>query len=310
MKDKPEGVDETHLAAVLADVWGLDIRGLRHLPLGAGSHHWSAIETSGRTRFVTVDDLGDDSSREFSELEQALSTAQTLGRDLDFIVAPIPTRIDTPLWWLNPRYAVSVFPTIDGESGDFGAHPPQDHPEVTALLAELHQATPVVAATAPHADLALPGRDNLHDALNNLGHPWTGGPFSEPARRLLTTHAPHIERQLNEFDQLAAEVRHRSQVITHGEPHPGNFIRTRTGLKLIDWETARLAPPERDLWMLDTLDAYTEITGYVADSAGLSYYRLRWQLTDIAIFVRELRGPHQATQDITDSWTYLNSYFD
>ncbi|MEO3856468.1 phosphotransferase [Acrocarpospora sp. B8E8] len=132
----------------------------------------------------------------------------------------------------------------------------------------------------------------------------------KPARRLLTTHAPHIERQLNEFDQLATEIRHRSQVITHGEPHPGNFIRTRTGLKLIDWETVRLAPPERDLWMLDTLDAYTEITGYVADSAGLSYYRLRWRLTDIAIFVRELRGPHQATQDITDSWTYLNSYFD
>ncbi|WP_432843998.1 phosphotransferase family protein [Dactylosporangium sp. CA-092794] len=36
-------------------------------------------------------------------------------------------------------------------------------------------------------------------------------------------------------------------VLTHGEPHPGNTMRTGGGWLLIDWDTALLAAPERDL---------------------------------------------------------------
>jgi thiamine kinase-like enzyme len=50
-------------------------------------------------------------------------------------------------------------------------------------------------------------------------------------------------------------------VVTHGEPHPANVIRTPGGLKLIDWDTVQLAPAERDLWMVagpsgDDFDRY------------------------------------------------------
>ena len=37
-------------------------------------------------------------------------------------------------------------------------------------------------------------------------------------------------------------------MITHGEPHPGNILRSRGRLLLIDWDTAGVALPERDLW--------------------------------------------------------------
>ena len=36
-------------------------------------------------------------------------------------------------------------------------------------------------------------------------------------------------------------------VITQGEPHPGNVLRTLAGLRLIDWDVSALARPERDL---------------------------------------------------------------
>ena len=33
-------------------------------------------------------------------------------------------------------------------------------------------------------------------------------------------------------------------VVTHGEPHVGNAIRTEAGWMLVDWDTTLLAPPE------------------------------------------------------------------
>lgn len=54
-------------------------------------------------------------------------------------------------------------------------------------------------------------------------------------------------------------------VVTHGEPHPGNVIRTSHGLRIIDWTTVQMAPPERDLWMLTS--AFTDMIG--ADPVGV-----------------------------------------
>ena len=197
------------------------------------------------------------------------------------------------------------------------------------LLAELHRATPVVADTASRADLVLPGRDRLHEALRDLDREWTGGPYAEPARKLLSVHAGHVERLLADFDRLVDRVRDIAVdwVVTHGEPHPGNVMRTPAGLRLIDWGTVQIAPPERDLWMLtaafasmlgedpvgdvdDVLARYTRATGRTVTPAGLALYSLWWKLADIASFVDELRRPHGTGEDIAASLTYLTGYLE
>ena len=53
----------------------------------------------------------------------------------------------------------------------------------------------------------------------------------------------------------------------------------------IDWDTALMAPPERDLWMLETgdgdaTDAYTAATGTAIIPAMLDLFRIRWDLSD------------------------------
>ncbi|WP_405151120.1 aminoglycoside phosphotransferase family protein [Sphaerisporangium sp. NBC_01403] len=322
MRDRPEGVEEAALVSALADGWGVEARSATYLPVGAGSYHWAVADGGGRQRFVTVDDLGfEDGSREaaFGALGRAYDTALALRRDagLGFVVAPIPARTGSTVWRLDSRYAVSVFPMVDGEAGQFGAHRPQDLAEVVELLAELHQATPAVAAGAPRADLALPGRDRLQDALRDLDGEWAGGPFSEPARRLLAARADYVERSLGDFDRLVEQVRGTAAdwVVTHGEPHPGNLIRGAAGLRLVDWDTVQVAPPERDLWMVagdsgGVPAAYTRATGRPVHPAGLALYRLWWDLADIAIFVDELRRPHGTGEDITASWTYLKGYLE
>ena len=71
----------------------------------------------------------------------------------------------------------------------------------------------------------------------------TAGRTAEPARAWLAGHAADLDRVLAEFDGLVGEVAamQRVPVITHGEPHPGNVMRSRDGLMLIDWDTVALA---------------------------------------------------------------------
>ena len=329
MRDRPTGLSESALIRALADGWAVAARSARYLPVGAGSYHWSAVDRHGTAWFVKVDDLGVEATGRddaFGRLGRSLGTALTLNCDagLDFVLAPVPAVTGAVVWRLTERYALSVFPMIAGVAGQFGTHRPEDRAEVIDLLAELHRATAVVADTAVRADLVLPGRDRLYEALHDLDREWTGGPLSEPARRVLAAHAGRIHGWLADFDRHVAAVRgtEANWVLTHGEPHPGNIMRSRAGLRLIDWDTAQIAPPERDLWMLTNALAdmlgeepvhgddkamarYTRLTGRTARPTGIALYRLWWTLADIAIFVDELRRPHGTGKDITAALTHL-----
>ena len=91
-------------------------------------------------------------------------------------------------------------------------------------------------------------------------------------------------------------------VITHGEPHPGNILRSAGRLYLIDWDTVGLALPERDLWALADADSreadrYAELTGRRVSAVVMRMYRMRWSLDEIMLSVREFRGPHEQDED-------------
>lgn len=328
------GLDEGKLIAALIEDWAVEVSSAEYLPLGAGSYHWSVSDRNGTVWFVKADDLGvDEATREdvFGRLGRSFATARALHRDagLDFLVTPIPATDGAVLRRLTPRYALSVFPMVDGTAGDFGPHRREDLAEMVGLLAELHRATPVVAHLAPRADLQLPGRGRLHEALCDMSGPWTSGPHAEPARKLLTYHAGRVRRWLADFDRLVDVVRDTATgwVVTHGEPHPGNVIRTPGGMRLIDWGTVQIAPPERDLWMLTTaftsmicadpvgvddevLARYTRAAGHTAMPAGIALYRRWWTLADVAAFIDDLRRPHSDGEDAAAALTYLTGYLE
>ncbi|MEW9530951.1 phosphotransferase family protein [Microbispora sp. NPDC049125] len=143
-----------------------------------------------------------------------------------------------------------------------------------------------------------------------------------------SAHAGHVQRLLADFDRRVDQVRDTAAVwvVTHGEPHPGNVMRTPAGLRLIDWNTVQIAPPERDLWMLTSafarmlgedpvgddgvLARCTRATGRAVSPAGLALYPLWWRLADIAIFVDQLRRPHDTGENIAASLTYLTGYLE
>jgi spectinomycin phosphotransferase len=314
VRARPEGVHEDVLAEVIADRWGIEVDSLSYEALGGGSHHWLLRSDSAGYRFLTVDDLGtkpwlgSDHEAVFAGLEAAYGTARRL-RDsgLDFVVAPIRAADGSVVTRFDDRHSVALFPYIAGRAGTFGeAFSLRDRNDLGELWARLHLATAVVRDSAPHRSLEVPGRAKLEDALAKLDGQWSGGPYSEPTRQWLLANRDLIRAALDRHDRQAAGLAGKELVVTHGEPHGGNLIRTEDGLHLVDWDTVAMAPPERDLWMLDDgLGAYVEATGRQVDRAALEFYRLAWLVTDAAAFVDELRRPHSDDADTVHAWRAL-----
>jgi spectinomycin phosphotransferase len=319
MRDRPAGVTERELSAALADGWQLRVADVQYAPVGGGSYHWVVRDSEDRKWFATVDDLdvkrwlGADRAAVSEGLRAAMDVAFALRHrhGLRFVLAPRLARNGLTVLRLDSRYAVALFPFVDGASAPFGAELPSGETDrLVDMLAALHGCAPG-ALQVRRARVALPRRDDLEAAVRPLGEPWSGGPFGEQARELLAASVAQIRSLLATFDTLADHVRALGPVVTHGEPHPANLLRADTGTMLIDWDTVGAAPPERDLWWIlsDGGDAlarrYAEATGRAVDPDALAFYRLRWALDDISIYAHQLRAPHHHTADTERAWQAL-----
>jgi len=314
MRARPEDLDEERLRRALGE-WGIVAASLAYAPVGFGDHHWIAADDTGRKWFVTVADLNLKGARDpqtaLRELRRAMDTAAALREDehLDFVVAPLRSAGRETVLRLGHRYALSVFPFVDGETGDFDRpQTPCERRAVVDLLAELHRQ--VAPASAPVLDLRLPMRDLLDEALDGAIS-WANGPFAEPARTLLFAHTTAVRRRLEEFDRLVHDLRTSggAPVVTHGEPHPGNLIQRDGRYLLVDWDTVGLAPPERDLWSVvksrQDLERYVEAGGRTPDASALTLYRLRWDLEELSGYVDWFRAPHERSADTEEAWHEL-----
>ncbi|RLL67746.1 phosphotransferase [Streptomyces sp. Z26] len=334
MKDRPEGIDEQDVRRALQDGWGLGRVTLAYAPVGFGDYHWTATDRAGRRWFVTVSDLalkpycvhgppvpdapgsGERalSDAAFDGLRRAMDTVAAL-RDggPDLAVAPRPDVRGGTVRRLGVRHALSVFPYVDGESGDFGRpRTAEERAAVLDLLAALHRApapsrTPVLRPELPDRAVLTAALDGPEPAPAP-GH----GPYAEPVRALLAEHAVRLRGRLREFDRRVVELRSRGAplVVTHGEPHPGNVLRAGDRRLLVDWDTVGLAVPERDLWSVaatpDDLARYAEATGRTPDPRALELYALRWDLADLAEYVARFRAPHGDTPDAREAWADLS----
>ncbi len=145
----------------------------------------------------------------------------------------------------------------------------------------------------------------------------TAGPYAARTQELLGRNADAIRVALAEYDRSVAIVDEPSRpfVVTHGEPHAANTIRTAGGWLLVDWDTALVAPPERDLWSLvgdddSILEAYAAATRTTVSATALSLYTLRWDLAEIALYADRFRRPHAGDADDDQSWAGLVATID
>lgn len=282
MLHPPDGFTDDDLIEALAQHWKVTASSVAYQAVGFGSHNWR-VEPGW---FAKVDE-----DRDFERLAAAFRSAA----DIPFAIAPVATRAGEPLARVG-RFGVTLYPFVEGESFNFGDYRDPAHRQIALdMVVEVHQSPSRHAFTD---DFAVPEATITGDE----------GPYSRPAAQLLAQHAPDLDRLRTRYENLIARVDPARMVLTHGEPHPGNTMLTAEGWRLIDWDTALVAPPERDLWHLatpETLAAYEEATGVPPDPEMLELYRIQWDLTDLVEVARVFSRPHTGSANDDQSWEIL-----
>ncbi|HWG22991.1 aminoglycoside phosphotransferase family protein [Actinospica sp.] len=320
----PKGLTEDALAATLSRGWGIEVAGLEYRAVGFGSHHWEVVEAGGARWFVTVDELArrrgapnETNAQVQARLAAGIGAARALrniGERYDFVVAPIPSLDGAVLIPAREGFCVAVYPLLEGESFRWGGFRYEDQlPAVVAMVIDVHSAPPGLVSGATVDDFGIRMRGELDEAVSEGTDVTDHGPYSVPLGALITHHERALVAAVRKYDHLVSEVEagtHR--VLTHGEPHAGNTMFTADGWRLIDWDTAEIAPPERDLWNLDPGDGsvlrrYAEATGYVPRHELIELYSLRWDLTDLALFAAEFRREHGDDANTAKAWVAVQS---
>jgi Phosphotransferase enzyme family len=323
MLTPPDGLPEAALVPMLERWWGLAAASVQYQALGWGSHHWAVTDTAGRRWFVTLDELehkrqsaDEPLTAGFGRLRAALAAARDLRAcGAAFVVAPVPAVDGEPLARVSDGFGVAVYPFIDGQRFEWGEFSSPAHRlGVLGLVAAVHTAPAAARRHARADDYAVPQRDELEAACAPAGDAADCGPYARPAALLIKQNAALVGRLLARYDELVRQARARgaAAVLTHGEPHPGNTMLTAGGWLLIDWDTALVAPPERDLWSLDPgdgtiLEAYARATGVRPQPYLLDLYRLRWDIADVAAEVSRFRRPHAGSIDDDEAWKLLRA---
>ena len=308
------------LPSVLADRWGLSVADLTYLPLGLGSWHWSATAADGRRLFVTLDSV-EESGRGFDPLRAAYDVPRALAAVGSRDVRPPLASVDGDvLTALDDVWCVSVWPHLDGRTLASGRYlDAADADAVLRVLRRLHDlSTSIASPSVESFDFA--GRGRLVQLLDPAATSWSAGPLAAKAGALVARATVDVRRLLAHHDALSGCAPPIDDwVLTHGEPHGANVVFVPDADEpsgdrpvLIDWDTALLAPRERDLWVVlaDPGTSATEYGGGALDADLLALYRARWDLDEIGSFGSRLAGVHGDDERARHALASLESYVD
>lgn len=304
----PDDLGSEEVGSFARRHWPLPPGPVEYAPVGFGSHHWRLGDW-----FLSADRLEGPADR--ARLVGAYGTAVALADVCDFVVAPTPDATGAAYRVLDDRYLITVRPFLDGERFPRGEAAGEDLQRARVqMLARLHAATPSVTSPVEVDHAALGSRAALLEALDDLDRRWPDR-YGERTRAMLVEGRDALIGAVRHYDSLVerllAQVPER--VVTHGEPHFANVLVTDAGLRLIDWDTVRVAPPARDLWMIaesgfDQLPLYEELTGVSVPGWALGVYRRHWALSEIAQYGDRFRRPHPGSADDAIAFEELERY--
>jgi len=307
----PPDLDSALIQEALLAKWGIYVDDLVYVPVGFGDHHWQA-STVGKRYFVTLRDLrldgrSGDRRQALELLErtfQAVRRLKSVAR-LEFVIAPIPDRRGELIAAVGDAFALTVYDWLDVEPATDG-----DGAVAAEFLARLHRGSREHPVDAVLENFQIPHRAALTNALANVDRPWHHGPYADRSRAELFRHQEAVRSTLEDYDALVAKAAASTAgwCLTHGEPSGGNLVRDQSGAcYLVDWESARIAPPERDLVQLPSGDEaparYREIASDAPPHADLlRLYRLWYALAETSVYLLQFRACHSEDPNMAESW--------
>jgi spectinomycin phosphotransferase len=313
-------IEEATLVACLRDVYGLHVRQVTFLPLGADPHTavFRADEAGGTTYFLKL--RGGD----FDE------TSVTLPRFLyeqgiSQIIAPIASR-EGRLWAGLGDFTAIVYPFVEGKDAYEAPLSEAQWVEFGATLRKLH------ALNLPaHLKKAI-RREKYAPTWRAIVRRWLqhveAVDFDEPlvaeTSALLRRERNVILDLMERAEQYAAALTKRSlkPVVCHTDLHAGNFLLTEDRFYIVDWDEPLLAPKERDLmyagaglmggWSTPQEEESLFYRGYGlagVDRTAIAYYRMERIIADIAVYCEQLLRGQNSDEERRQSLRYLRSNF-
>ena len=156
------------------------------------------------------------------EVEVARRLAET-----ESPIAALEPRVE-PRVYLQDGFAVTLWTYY--ESAPAGDIPPIEYAQA---LERLHAGMRQIDVTAPHFT------DRVEEAQVLVGNPDLTPDLADADRELLGETLSSLRRAI--VDRGSPEQ------LLHGEPHPGNLLRTTKGLLFVDLETCCRGPVEFDI---------------------------------------------------------------
>ena len=295
----PPPLPASSVKSSIEAAWGLALASVEYAPIGYGSYHWHVWSRGGGRWLATLD------KEDGRPLVAAYELAFELASSFPFVRGP---RVHSGgrVTYSIDGWLLSLWPWLDGDEQRF------DEPVLSVVaqhLRRLHDHRSIARVPLLTEDWAIPGRLQLVEALEDRGDGI--GPYRRETVARVAANRDTVHDLLDRYDGLVDSVAATSgMVITHGEPNPRNVIGDGTGVWLIDWDTVRWAPRERDLWALGDESAWRDAYGrdVRCSEEALEVYRLQWTLVELADFVPALLEATGGTPDLDVAMREVRSY--
>ena len=281
-------------AEALEEAYGITVAEIVFLPLGADPEAaaWRVSVANGPPLFLKT--------RHGRFDAEVLAVSRYL-RDagIEAVLAPVPTR-KGKLFVDADGIALILYPFVAGRSGFDVALEPAAWRALGAALNRIHAAK-LPERIARHLGAEAFGgewRDRVRAFLDTASKPARHDPVAARLAEVLLARAGDVERIVSRAEALATSLRGRKTrtVLCHTDLHAGNVLVGPEGaVHIVDWDSPRLAPPERDLMFIGggvggawneawEAEAFYEGYGHTGiDAEALAYYRYERIVEDIAV---------------------------
>ena len=292
---------EELIRTILREQWHLEAVGVHFIPVGDSAYSYQVKARPSSNYYLKVVDQRMAAGRKTAAHMGFSLPLQHLVANLHLaeVKAPLPLpTITGALHTTHGPFLFALYTFIPGETlADAYPMPTSLVRRIGRALAALHtvqlpeelqQQSPQDRLTASFdadllTDLAALEAISSHDA-----------PYLQRLREVVWPRREHIRAFLAHSQEYARKAQQRAvpAVVCHGDPWGGNMILAPSGqLTLLDWESAVMAPPERDAFIhMGSLEP--EFTAFDAGYRMIRKEPIKWHGDWLAYYAyrRHLRN--------------------
>ena len=293
---EPPRLSEAALRATVADAYGISIRALTFLPLGADadSAAYRVQANDGEVYFLKARALP-------GFRPASLLVPQYLhGQGIPHLLAPLSTR-DGAAWVLLDGFALSLYPFVEGRMVADAGLSERQWTELGATLQQIHASRlpPDLLPSVPRENFVPSRREVLEPLQAAIESHASTDPVQIELAGFWLERGEAIRALVMRSDALARQLRPAASelVLCHADLHTWNILLDpHAQLWLVDWDETILALKERDLMfviggigpgLVSPRETACFLQGYGAadiDPLALTYYRYAWAVQDMAAY--------------------------